>query len=256
MICLAGIMNWTLSDWISRRIKDWRLRRRRFNLWVMEDIGAGYLPTPKVASSAIRNLIRERQGKLFHGHLQLDSKSLKVRVEKQVKFSMKPERIIPLQEKLFLFSFVRNPMTRLYSCYRDKVVNARQKHVESNLSPYGIRFGMSFDEFVGCVAEIPDSASDQHFRSQHTFLTHEGKVLVHFLGRFERFESDWQRLTDEFGLECPPRKRRVSGPPVELETLHLTRPAAEMAMERYRTDLELFGYLGETMRWLDRLPAA
>jgi dermatan 4-sulfotransferase 1 len=247
-------VNKTLSDWVIRKARDWRARRRKLSVWLMRDIGVAYLANPKVASSSIRNLIRERQGRHLYPELQLDHKSLKARVEKEVRISMTPAEVFQFREKAFLFSFVRNPLTRLYSCYRDKVVNAVAKHEESNLSPYGIRFGMTFDEFVRCVAEIPDEGSDQHFRSQHTFLAHEDRVLVHFVGKFERFESDWRRLTNDFGLSCPPRNRRVSGPPVEAKALPLTRSSAEAAMRRYEKDIELFGYHEETAELLKALP--
>lgn len=217
----------------------------------MADLGLGYIALPKAASSSIRNLIRDREGRRLFADRQLDRHALKARLEKHVKRSMTPAQVVALREKVHLFSFVRNPLTRLYSCYRDKVVNAAQKHERCTLSVYGIEFGMSFDDFVARVAAIPDERSDQHFRSQHTFLAHEGKLLVHFLGKFERFDVDWQHVHERFGLAPPGRERRVSGPSVTAAQLPVTRRSVELAIERYRTDIDLFDYRDEMAQALE-----
>ena len=85
---------------------------------------------------------------------------------------------------------VRNPLARLYSCYRDKVVNAETRRSHCTLTPYGINFGMSFDEFVYRVAEIPDPKANDHFRSLHTFLTYKGHSFVDYVGKLENFNEE------------------------------------------------------------------
>ena len=241
------------SDWVKKEIKRLRFKRGGLKVWVMKDIESAYLSNPKVASSSIRNLIRERQAKIVFPYSQENRKTLKKKLEKRIKVSTTPPQILQLKERFYLFSFVRNPLTRLYSCYRDKVINAVKKHDECKLSPYGINFGMSFEEFINRVSQIPDGCADRHFKSQHIFLTHREGLLVQFLGKFERFESDWQHLTEKFGLACPPRTRRISGPPMPLLSLPLTRRGAETAIARYQKDIELFGYQDEIKKMLERI---
>jgi hypothetical protein len=241
------------SDWIKKEIKKLRFKRGGLKVWVMEDIQLAYLSIPKVASSSIRHLIRERQAKIMFSYSQENRKTLKKELEKRIKISTTPSQIPQLKERFYLFSFVRNPLTRLYSCYRDKVINAVKKHDECKLSPYGINFGMNFEEFINRISQIPDECADRHFKSQYAFLTHGEDLLVQFLGKFERFESDWQHLTEAFGLSCPPCTRRVSGPPVPLLALPLTRRGAETAIARYQKDIELFGYQDEIKEMLERI---
>jgi hypothetical protein len=235
---------WSVSmhafDWFRRQLKDRRSRKRRVSVWVLEDLGAAYVANPKVASSAIRNLIRDRESERLFGRVAGEDAALRSRVEKRVKWTLTPERMLGLHERYRLFSFVRNPLTRLYSCYRDKVVNAQAKRARCTLCMYGIEFGMSFDEFVKRVVEIPDERADQHFRSQHTFLMWGETLLVNELGRLERFEADWARIGG--GLVLPGREHRVSGPTVGVRELPLGREAAKRAVERYRRDIEVFGY--------------
>lgn len=239
----------TLTDWISRFLKDRRSRRNRLSVWVLEDLGLGYIAVPKVASSSIRNMIRQREGqRLFPGR-KFSHRELKVAVEKHVRMSATPAQVLALRERLHLFSFARNPLMRLHSCYRDKVVNAQSQQRRCSLSPYGIQFGISFDAFVERVAAIPDDRSDQHFRSQHTFLTHNGQLLVHTLGKMESIDEDWRPFTEKYGLAQPTRERRVSGPPMSMDSLPLSKRCAALAIERYRTDIDLLGYAPEIAAW-------
>ena len=243
----------TASDWAKQKIKKLRFKRRWLKAWVMEDIELAYLSIPKAASSSIRNLIGERQAKIVVPYSQESRKASKNKIDKKIKMSITPSQLPQLEERFYLFSFVRNPLTRLYSCYRDKVINAATKHDESKLSPYGIKFGMSFEDFINRVSQIPDEWADCHFKSEHTFLTHGEELLVQFFGKIERFESDWQHLTEAFGLACPPRTFRVSGPPVSLLELPLTRRSAETAVARYQKDIELFGYQDEIKEMIERI---
>lgn len=238
-----------LPDWISRFLKDRRSRRNRLSVWIMDDLDLGYIAVPKAASSSIRNMIRRREGERLFPGSELSRKSLKAAVERRVRISATPAQVAQMRERLCLFSFVRNPLMRLYSCYRDKVVNAASQQPRCSLSPYGIQFGMSFDAFVERVAAIDDDRADQHFRSQHTFLTHNGQILPHVLGKMETIDADWRLLQEKFGLVPPTRERRVSGPPMTLESLPLSSHAASLAVKRYRRDIETFGYADEVAAW-------
>ena len=254
-------------DWLRRQLKDRRSRRQVVSAWFVtpEDgradvtgvagVAGAYLANPKAASSGIRNLIRDRESQRLLGQPAGEDRALRARVERRIKRSLTPAAAAKLRDRHWVFSFVRNPLTRLHSCYRDKVVNAADRRPRCSLSVYGIEFGISFDEFVRRVADIPDERADQHFRSQHTFLMHGDELLVHHLGRLERFDEDWQAVAQRLGLERPGREHRVSGPPVAARELPLTRDAADRAVRRYARDVEVFDYRGEIEALIDRLPA-
>lgn len=245
-----------VPNWLMRRYKEWLSPRLGLSIWLMQDIGVAYIATPKAASSAIRNMIRDREAARLFPEDRRPPGRLRRQVEKRIKHTVAPARAAELCRDYFVFSIARNPLTRLYSCYRDKVVNAAARQRSNTLRPYGIRFGMSFDEFVERVAAIPDRFSDQHFRSQHTFLAHEGRLLVDHLGKLEHFERDWQPLAERFNLTLPMQRHRVSGPPVTAAALPMTRRSAEIAIERYCTDIELLGYEAEVDQVLEQLPRA
>lgn len=243
---------------LQHNLKSLKHKTFRFHLWSMADIGLAYVSTPKVASNSIRGLIRRRQARILFNHdgsIRID-KEVKEKLDRKIKRSVKPSQIEKLKEGLYLFSFVRNPLARLYSCYRDKVVNAENRRSHCTLSPYGINFGMSFEEFVFRIADIPDTKANDHFRSLHTFLTYQGNSFVDYVGKLEHFNEDWQPLKEKFGLNCPQtdkRNQRVSGPPVSFEALPYTMETAEVAINRYARDIELYGYGNEIDTLLENI---
>lgn len=247
----------TISDHIRRCAHLMKAQRRVVRFWKLESLGLVYIPVPKVVSSGIRQMLRAQQSDEILGascDTPIDACELTRQSEEQLKVSLSPAQVAKMGGQYYRFSFVRNPLTRLYSCYRDKVVNAQQYRDRCTLSPYGIHFGMSFEDFIERVAEIPDKYSDQHFRSQSAVLLYKGELLVDYLGKLEQFAEDWEVLSTRFGLDVPPRTKRVSGVAVPLHELPLTRHGLEVVMKRFEPDLDLFGYRDDLEALMDELP--
>jgi chondroitin 4-sulfotransferase 11 len=153
----------------------------------------------------------------------------------------------------FKFAFVRNPWDRLVSCYSDKVMDPRRagespfRHVPRERGSRLYR-GMPFAEFVETVCEIPDEESNMHFVSQHRIVCGPGEdrsILADFVGRFENLSADFAEVAGRIGggkrLELPHRMRsasRESRPYTEFYDDRLK----DLVHERYREDVEIFGY--------------
>ena len=244
------------SRFFRRMLHQGKARSNRRRILLIEDLQAGYTPIPKVASSSLRLMFCQRQARqLYPDLLEQAPRALQKEVERRVRVSRGAVGTRRLAEQYFLFAFVRNPLTRLYSCYRDKVVKAADRGKEFSLAPWGAEPGMSFEEFVRLVARIPDARSEQHFRSQHLLVRQGSHWLVNWLGRFETLDEDWRDLSERIGLEpdIRPVARRGSGAGSALERLPLERETAELAAERYREDIALLGYQDEVSSWLARL---
>jgi len=223
----------------------------------MTDIGLVYVATPKVASNAIRRLIRERQARiLLNPDLTARHyKEYKHEIDKKIKQRATPSKVSAIKKDNYYFSFVRNPLSRLYSCYRDKVLNGASAKKHCTLRPYGIEFGMSFDDFVYQIASIPDDESDQHFRSLHNFLTHQGKSFMNHVGKIETMEQDWRPIHAKFGLDFPQRETstRVSGPKIAFHDLPYTVETATVAAGRYAQDIAHYDYGNEVYALIEKL---
>jgi hypothetical protein len=152
----------------------------------------------------------------------------------------------------YTFSFVRNPWDRLVSCYRDKIegeVEGFTKFSESGVARCLARFGafsanMSFEEFVHAVASIPDADADEHFRSQHNYLTNIwGDIAVDFVGRYENLEADFRRVAARIGL--PPNislPRMQANPRFVNYVDYYTDATREAVATRFAQDITLFSY--------------
>jgi hypothetical protein len=161
-----------------------------------------------------------------------------------------------LQEYLYpgfyRFGFVRNPWDRLVSCYRDKIRNEVDGYTNFTIRPgvanclarwSAFAPGMSFEDFVAAVVSIPDAEADEHFRSQHTFLTNgEGKLSADFVGRYERLAEDFQIVQQTTGLPALELPRLQAARSATRYAAFYTPRTREVVAERFRKDIEMFGY--------------
>ncbi len=208
--------------------------------------GAVYIDIAKVASSSLKATFAAVLG------LDLDrvgGNPHEVEFPRPLESSGAGARLYP---GLYTFSFVRNPWDRLVSCYRDKIkgeVEGFTRFSESGVAHCLARFNafsaqMSFEEFVYAVASIPDADADEHFRSQHTYLTNVwGDIAVDFVGRYENLEADFRYVAERIGL--PPQislPRMQANPRSVHYVAYYTAATSDVVATRFAQDIELFAY--------------
>jgi hypothetical protein len=155
---------------------------------------------------------------------------------------------------LFTFGFVRHPIDRLHSCYRNRIRETpnRTDHFYRDgvfrgfLQYPDMYAGMPFHRFAEIVADTPDTHSDEHFRSQHTFFpARQGSLTADFIGRFERLSEDFQALQTMApqlrSLDLPHRMATRSDP-TDVPWQNLPRSLRTRLLLRYERDFEVFEY--------------
>jgi hypothetical protein len=148
----------------------------------------------------------------------------------------------------YKFSFVRNPWSRVVSCYRDKIQILRPTPLGklSIMARHrGLAPDLSFDDFVQwlCSPEGSDQYADRHWMSQHKFVCNDsGCIFCDFIGRLEDIESDFQAVCRTIGLPSlvlPHRNR--SRQAYRYRDLYNER-TMKLVGQRYARDIEMFGY--------------
>jgi hypothetical protein len=226
--------NWFISSSLPRYIPflPYTYAWERPSAIIMPSQKLIYVPIPKVANRSIKAALADTAGMPYTDPHDAGWQTI----------------ALPQLANLngyFRFTFIRNPLDRLLSCYAQKMIlYGRQLNMPVLFWRYGRRFHphMSFAEFVEAVADIPDHLADRHFRSQHTFLFDNGELLVDFVGRYEQLTQDWSDLRQRTGLgELPHYNRSPHKPYAEMFTPEL----AQLAAKRYEQDIALFAYAAE-----------
>lgn len=167
-------------------------------------------------------------------------------------------RIVPELSDYYKFTFVRNPWSRVVSCYADKILKPNEKALKilerfPDLTPE-----MAFRDFVVFLSEAEggsDAGADRHWLSQHRFITDESgsTVLVDHIGASERLQDEFGRICERLSLpslELPylntrvgwrGSAREVTTNPVYYRDFYDAETRDRIA-RRYARDIDLFGY--------------
>jgi len=142
------------------------------------------------------------------------------------------------------FSFVRNPYTRILSCYLDKFVTAIARPMFNRALGFPEAHMVTFPEFLQAVRRQPYLDMDIHWLPQSVIL--EGMRASSFIGRFERFEQDFtivlrEILRDDEPMEILTRNHHAQGA-ANLVRDHIGAQEAALIREIYRDDFEKYGY--------------
>ena len=155
--------------------------------------------------------------------------------------SCTPREVATRFDRFFKFTFVRNPWTRLYSCYLTRVRRRPNRYFRY----HGLDRCGSFEDFVLRICDIPDPQADSHFISQAYLLTHDDRFLPDKVCRFETYREDCRRISNMIEqrtgirlLELPHYYKTAS----EDYRKAYSSKLVDLVGNRYRGDCERFGY--------------
>ena len=152
-------------------------------------------------------------------------------------------------DEYFKFAFVRNPWDRLVSWYNmvttmPKDGNELWRYVHDNSS--------TFEEFIyNCTdeVEIKDGVHYSFAYNQLDYVTDEhGNLLVDFIGRLENFDRDLQEVFRRIGFELETVPHIRAGSSHQHYSTFYTPDTELIVRERFKRDIEYFGYEFESPR--------
>ena len=134
-------------------------------------------------------------------------------------------------KEYFRFAFVRNPWDRFVSCWQDKVIR-RNKFLISDDE-------QEFESFIDYVTmNIDLEYGNPHLRLQSRLidLNH-----IDFLGRFETFEDDLNKVMNILGIEATIKKKNASKRKIDYREYYTSRTREKIA-DLYKKDINIFNY--------------
>lgn len=97
------------------------------------------------------------------------------------------------------FTFVRHPVKRFFSCYRDKILGEEKSEHVNKLMRRPLHKKISLEDFVSYL-ENGGLYQNAHWAPQTHLLPSDLKTLS-FIGKVESIEEDWTRLSRMLGVE-------------------------------------------------------
>lgn len=210
-----------------------------------------YVETPKVGCTTIKQILQ-------YADYGFDDSALKLKDHDQLHDrslsplnapSDDPEIFLQClsSNDYFVFSFVRNPFSRVLSAYLDKIVGhpdtQNQYQRQLNIDPNdGVP---TFGEFIELIYSANPVDMDPHWAPQ-SFLLALDNVQYDFLGRFEFFDDSIHQLISRVSLKLPPSvarlgKQHSTSADQKLHTYYDAR-AIRRVREIYHRDFERLGY--------------
>lgn len=143
----------------------------------------------------------------------------------------------------FFFTFVRNPYTRLLSCYTNKFKDSNDEFIGKFYERFGF-LPQSFDEFVSFISKQCIYDMNPHWRPQYAHI-HIESIDYDFIGRFECYAMDYMKVFEAMKIprDQVPALRHLNKS-VEREDLRFVYNdfTAKLVRDIYRKDFEHFDY--------------
>lgn len=144
----------------------------------------------------------------------------------QVLYASEAPYIPSLYKDYFKFAFVREPMDRFISGWKDKVLE-RNYYKFDNITHEKMK---DLNHFIDWVADQDINSCDEHIRSQSALIDLEN---VDFVGRFENFHADLKFVLEKLNIHDDEIHHNNRTKQVKLE---LTSEQEQKIKEIYKQD--------------------
>jgi len=238
------------EQWVQDKLKQYGVIQPR-EFYILDAHKLVYLSVPKAACSSIKTALAKAVGITLAPDQGIDA------IHAHPAWHRQKGTLDAAQSGYAKFSFVRNPFDRLVSCYRDKINFTPTPQRPKSIYDYylfALPTHSTFADFVERVSKIPDALADNHFKSQYALLYEDGAALVDTVGKFEQLHDDWQPIATQYQLDPQLEPFNVSKTKPGCHSdyrLYYTQPLVQLVYERYRQDVEMFGYEAEYKQLLE-----
>lgn len=202
-----------------------------------------YIPIPKAANTSIIKVLWEAQGVVVNGGVH--SNIRKKPVPMLSSFSNAEINDILKNKDWFKFTFVRNPYTRLISCYKNKILNPKANVRENFLAKlqWKEQEAPTFLQFVTQLSNPEILLADSHWKPQYILIMTE-LVTLDFIGKIEHFNEDIVIILDRLGVNNHDLRQQALVPQnkTEASLTQLNPESVQIINQIYSDDFSYFNY--------------
>ena len=241
---MKGTWGWGCPPYHSRIIVN---EERRFL----------YCPIPKAANTAWK-------ATLLGPNRPSDPKQLHNRDVGFIYLSeLSHEKWVAIRDRLFKFTFVRDPYSRLLSAFKDKFENLSTSADRPGRDPFWLKYGaklkrdahevgvaenngpdLTFNEFVRVVCRMTPKTMNEHWHPQ-ALLACVGEIKYDFIGHFERLDRDVPMALANLGVDSFPTLQDMRWRPtnaLDLVDNYYNPELRELVRQKYDVDFRAFDY--------------
>lgn len=153
-----------------------------------------YISIPKAANTSVKIALLPTIRMSKHSTVQGEPVLRSIHKKDGSVFDYISKENLVAERPSFIFSVVRDPWSRILSCYVDKFLYKFHEPFRS----YGLTPESSFEAFVDVVADTPDYLSEIHFRSQCSLLSTDGQLIPNLVLNVEHLREKWNVIEDYF----------------------------------------------------------
>ncbi|MEM1189227.1 MAG: sulfotransferase family 2 domain-containing protein [Pseudomonadota bacterium] len=192
-----------------------------------------YLSVPKVASSSISHALLSACPTAPDG-VSEHSPIGKALTHWRPVYAPRPD--------LPVFTYVRNPIDKFLSYYRDKFLGAREQGFElPHLGQLGFSPSMDIEDVVEHMLQIPVEKMEHHAQPQHRIVAPQGSYVAEFTGQVEGMDESWAYIQAlslcDFVVARTRNTTDRNSSPIELREQTMSKLVAY-----YDADFDVFEY--------------
>lgn len=155
----------------------------------------------------------------------------------------------------FKFTFVRNPFSRLVSCYKNKYYDDKELFTNDYLyRDYLLGYlydNEGFDRFVQKICALPYRLMERHSRLQYNLVYDvDGNCRCDYVGKFENLAEDYLPIQEKNHLH-PLRHLNKAGTDDWMN--YYTTETATLVYQTFQKDFKTFGYEDSYLELLSNL---